>query len=330
MKANHTSEETATGAAPPPDELHVPLSPPARIKHFLILTLFKTIGLLVAVIPEAMVYRLCTGLAMFGYRRFPKFRNLAREHLEIAFGGEKSPEEIEEILRQTYANQGKNLAEFLMIPHKSAAWVQSKIVFHDPENHLQTELDKGRGVIAVGAHVGNNELVCAWLGVNKAPMVTVVKAQRDALFTKFLMDTRSKWDTGMVFRQRGVKKECLRQVQKGMIVGLVADQNAASGGVFVDFFGKQAATVTGPADIAMKTGLPVLPSFLSTRNPDNTLTVHILDPIPMRDTGDLQADLAHNAQLYTTAIENFIRKYPAEYLWWHKRWKTRPESEAAG
>ena len=299
------------------------MSGKAKIKYFLIRVMFKTAGRLAVFMPESLTYRFCVGLALLGYRYVPRFRKLARGHLEIAFGNEKSPEEIESILKQAYINQGKNLAEFLMIPYKSAAWIQRRIDYNDPNRVLDTELAKGCGVIAVGAHIGNNELACAWIGINKLPMVTVVKAQRDALITEFIMETRRKWDTKMLYRAVGVKAECLKQLGDNKIIGLVADQNTARNGVFVDFFGKKAATATGPADIAMKTGLPVVPSFFSTRNPDNTLTIHILDPIPMRNTGDRESDILHNVQLYTKVIEEFIRKYPSEYLWWHQRWKTQ-------
>ncbi|MFA6448678.1 MAG: hypothetical protein WCX65_04350 [bacterium] len=300
-----------------------------RIKYFFIRSLVISMGKLAAVTPEKMMYRACARLALFGYRKVPSFSKLARKHLEIAFGNEKTPEEIEEILRQTYINYGKNLAEFLMIPHKSAEWVQSRVKFNDPGGYLDAELAKGKGVIAIGAHVGNIELVCAWIGVNKLPMVTVVKAQREEIMTKFITETRLKWDTKMIFRAKGVRRECVRQLGLNKIVGLVADQNAASNGVFVDFFGKKAATATGAADIAVQLGLPALPAFLSTRNPDDTITVHVLEPILMRNTGDKDADTLYNVQLITTVIENFVRKYPTEYFWWHRRWKTQPENPTA-
>lgn len=316
-------EQVTSPPAETEELLHQPLSIKGQIKYFFILVLFKFFGNLAAILPEKITYKLCVGISMLGYKHMSGFRKLARGHLEIAFGDEKSPEEIEEILKQVYVNQGKNLAEFLMIPYKSAEWVNSRVTLNDPNQYLKKEIDKGKGVVAVGAHIGSIELVCAWIGVQKFPMVTIVKAQRDALFNKFLMQTRSKWDTGMVFRTRGVKQECFNQLEKGKIVGLVADQNAARAGVFVDFFGKPAATVAGPAHIAMKMGLPVLPSFLGTRNADNTITIHILEPIPMRDTGNYAEDLHYNVQLYTKVIEDFVRIHPTEYLWWHKRWKTK-------
>jgi Kdo2-lipid IVA lauroyltransferase/acyltransferase len=312
---------------PADDALFQKLSAGKTIKYFFIRHFVIAMGKCAAMAPERLTYRVCAYLALFGYKHEPRFRRMAREHLEIAFGKEKTPEEIDDILRRTYVNYGKNLAEFLMIPHKSADWVLKRVKLNDPHGRLDAELKKGKGVVALGAHVGNVELVCAWIGIKKLPMVTVVKAQREELFTKFVMETRMRWDTQMIFRAKGVRRECLRQLGMNMIVGLVGDQNAARNGVFVDFFGRLAATATGAADIAMQAEVPVLPSFMSTRNPDDTITIHVLDPIPMRNTGDRQADILHNVQLYTSAIERFVRLYPTEYLWWHQRWKTRPNAE---
>jgi Kdo2-lipid IVA lauroyltransferase/acyltransferase len=319
--------DTLAAAADVNAEQFEKLSTSKRLKYFFIRAFVIAMGRCAAIAPEKLTYGACARLALVGYKRAPRFARMAREHLFIAFGNEKSPEEIEEILRRTYINYGKNLAEFLMIPHKSADWVLKKIKFNDPNGWLDAELKKGKGVVALGAHMGNIELVCAWIGINKLPMVTVVKAQREELFTKFVMETRMKWDTKMIFRAKGVRRECVKQLGLNKIVGLVGDQNAASHGVFVDYFGKKAATATGAAEIAVQTGLPVLPAFLGTRNADDTTTVHILEPITMRDTGDKEADTLFNVQTYTNVIERFVREYPTDYLWWHRRWKTRPPAE---
>lgn len=310
------------------EKLFKPISGATKLKYFFIRASIKTASKTIAVMPERLAYSICVGISMLGFHAVPAFRRLARGHIEIAFGAEKSQKEIDAILRQTYINQGKNLAEFLMLPHRSADWVLKKIVCHDDCEPLMSELRKGRGAIALGAHIGNIELACAWIGIKKIPMVTVVKAQRDELFTKYITQVRARWGTKMLFRLKGVKEECLAQLKENNIVGLVADQNAARNGVFVDFFGKKAATAPGPALIAMETGLPVVPCFWTTRNPDNTLTMHTMPPIPMKNTGAGDADIKDNVQAYTKAIEDFIRRYPAEYLWWHRRWKTRERPAA--
>jgi len=306
-----------------PDELHKRLSLKSSIKYFFIRNTVLGIGKLAAVLPERLTYKACVGLSMIVYKRLPKFRKLARKHLEIAFGQEKSPEEIDDILRRTYINYGKNFAEFLMIPHKSKEWVESKVTFNDPNWTIRTALNNGKGVIGLGGHFGSWELVAARLGIYKYPIVAVVKAQRDALISKFIMDTRTKWGNEYIFRVKGIKEECISQLAQNKILGLMADQNASRSGIFVDFFGKQAATFTGPAYFAMKTGAPVIPSF-PARNPDDTITLYVLEPLKIIDTGNFEADLPANVQLCAKAVEDFARKHPSEYFWWHQRWKTRP------
>jgi len=299
-------------------------APPAQVlKYFLSRTLVMGISRCAAIVPENLTYRFCICLTMLAYWCLPGFRRLARHHLEIAFGKEKSPEEIEAILRQTYVNYGRNLAEFFMLPYKSSEWIEKRVKFNDPQWHIRTQLEKGKGVIGLGGHFGSWELVSARLGLHKYPIVIIVKAQRDAIFSKFVMDTRTKWGNEYIFRTRGIRDECLRQLGMNKILALVADQNVSRFGIFVDFFGRKASTATGPAYIAMKTGVLIVPCF-PARNQDNTVTLHVLDPIPLRDTGNFDEDLVHNVQLCSKAIEDFARRHPTEYFWWHRRWSTRP------
>jgi Kdo2-lipid IVA lauroyltransferase/acyltransferase len=300
-----------------------------RIKYFLLRVVLGILGRAFAWMPESWAYGLCIRISLFGYKKAPKFRALARRHLEIAFGKEKSPEEIEGILRETYINYGRNLAEFLMLPHKSNKWVESKVVFNDPNWNTRTALAEGKGVVSLAGHFGSWELVAARLGIYHYPIVIIVKAQRDAIFTKLMMDTRTKWGNEYIFKTRGIKEECFNQLAKNKILGLIADQNATRNGVFVDFFGKPASSVTGPAEIAIKADVKILPGF-PARGPDGIITLYALDPIIPSNTGDFDADVLDTTQRCAKVIEDFARAHPTEYFWWHRRWHTRPPGEIAG
>ena len=303
------------------------IDPISRAKYFLVRSTIIWLGRIAAVLPEKTTYAACVRLTLFAHKRLPKFRNLARRHLEIAFGAEKTPDEIDDILRRTYISYGKSLAEFLMLPHKSKEWIESRVILDDPNWYVRTEHEKGRGVIALGGHFGSWELVGARLGIYKYPIVVVVKAQRDAIMTRFVMETRNKWGNEYIFRDRGIKEECIKQLDNGKILGLMADQNATRG-VIVNFFGKPAQTATGPAAIAMQRKMPVIPAF-PYRNPDNTITMQTMKPIEMRDTGNYEEDLIYNLQQCSDAIEKFARVHPEEYLWWHKRWKGAEKKQAS-
>ncbi len=290
-----------------------------RIKYFLLRAAVFAMGKIASIAPEKLTYGVCVKLALIAEKRLPRFRKLAREHLEIAFGAEKSPEEIDDILHRTYINYGMNLAEFFMIPHKSKEWIEKKVNFHDPDWIIRTHHQQGKGIVSLAGHFGSWELVGARLGIYHYPIVAVVRAQKDALFSKFMMETRNKWGNEYIFRERGVKEECFRQLDQNKILGLMADQNS-NRGVFVNFFGREACTATGPSEIAMTRGIPVIPGF-PARNPDGTITLYIQEPIQMRNTGDWQADLAYNTQRCNDALESFAREHPTEYFWWHRRWK---------
>ncbi len=113
-------------------------------------------------------------------------------------------------------------------------------------------------------------------------------------------------------------------MSEGGTVGILLDQNVArKEGVFVDFFGRPACTNKGLALIAARTKAPVITAFI--RRVDSGLhEIHIGDEIPLIETGDKEADLTANTQAYTKAIEDFIRQYPDQWFWVHRRWKTRP------
>jgi KDO2-lipid IV(A) lauroyltransferase len=300
--------------------------PKKRFQYFLIRVTLGVLGRTFAWMPEKWAYGIGIKISMFAYRKAPKFRKLAHRHLTIAFGNEKSPEEIGQLLLDTYVAYGRNLAEYLMLPHKSNAWVESKVVFHDPLWHTRTALEQGKGVVSLGAHFGSWELVGARLGIYHYPLALIVKAQRDAIFTKLIMETRTKWGNEYIFKTRGIKEECFRQLKLNKLLGLLADQNASRNGVFVDFFGVKASTVRGPAEIARNAGTVILPSF-PARNPDGTITLHVLEPIVPARTDDEEADIFETTQRCAKAIEDFARAHPTEYFWWHKRWATRPPGE---
>lgn len=276
--------------------------------------------------PEKLAYRTGIALTLFFYHALPSFRRLAQRHLEIAFGNEKSPAEIQAILRQTYVNYGKNLVEFLILPQRKREWVEKKVLLSDPNWYMRTQLATGKGSVSLGAHFGSWELVGARLGIYRYPLVVIVRAQRDAIFSRFMMETRTQWGNEYVFKTRGIKEECFRQLAMNKIVGLIADQNATRGGVFVNFFGKPASTVTGPAEIAIRAGVPILPGF-PARNPDDTITLYAMPPIIPANTGNFEEDVRATMQMCMDSVEAFAREHPAEYFWWHKRWHTRPPEE---
>jgi len=190
--------------------------------------------------------------------------------------------------------------------------------------HLRAPLARGQGVVLLTGHLGNWEVGGAALAVREISLDVVARRQNNPLFNARLNRTREALGMRVVDRS-GSTKTLLRALRSGRVVALVADQNVLTGGVFVDFFGVPAATARGPALLAQRAGAAVvfatalrLPGLRSRYH----VALHPLDPPdPELDPEAATLDLL---QRYLLALEEAIRAAPDQYLWAHKRWKTRP------
>ena len=129
-------------------------------------------------------------------------------------------------------------------------------------------------------------------------------------------------------RKKAAAKEALRTLKTGGILVIPTDQNqTASYGIFVDFFGKAACTSPGAARLAMITGVPVFPAFLVREGESGRHRLIMLPEVEMVSTGNREADIVTNTQRCATIIEDMIRRYPEQWIWFHRRWNTRPAGE---
>jgi len=121
----------------------------------------------------------------------------------------------------------------------------------------------------------------------------------------------------------------LAAMRQGETVGILMDTNMTPPqGAFVPFFGHMACTASGMARVALKTGATVLPGFMVWEESEQKYVLHFGEAIELVATGDDERDVVENTARFTAAIESWVRKYPEQWLWVHRRWKTRPEGEA--
>jgi KDO2-lipid IV(A) lauroyltransferase len=115
-------------------------------------------------------------------------------------------------------------------------------------------------------------------------------------------------------------------MRKGETVGILMDTNMTPPqGVFVPYFGRLACTASGMARVALKTGAAVLPGFMVWDEAEQKYVLHFGEEIPVVATGDDEADTLANTARFTAVIEEYVRRYPEQWLWVHRRWKTRPD-----
>lgn len=254
-------------------------------------------------------------------------KRIARESLQIAFGPEKSSKEIEQIIKANFDNVGQAMIEMLHVMYHPHA-VNNKVVFEGKEN-LDKALARGKGVLAVTAHFGNFPLMmlyCARMGYKTS---CIIRPTRDPVIEEFLVKKRNELGLKTIYavpRQQCVT-ESIRALRNNEVVFVLLDQNfGANGGVFVDFFGQKAATATGPVVLARRTGAAILPMFI-TRQKDDTHKICIEPIFEVEERADEEETLLVNTSRITQLIERYIRRYPYEWGWMHRRWKSRPKED---
>jgi KDO2-lipid IV(A) lauroyltransferase len=171
-------------------------------------------------------------------------------------------------------------------------------------------------------------LLLARLSLEGYKAAGIMRPMRDSRVEKFFLAKRSKLNIKTIYSQP--RKACvdasIRSLRNNELVFIPIDQNFGSGGVFVDFFGRKAATATGPIVMAKRTGAMIIPCFI-IRQKDDSHKIIFEPPLDLEEDKNDKDNVLKNIQRLTSVIETYIRKYPAEWSWIHRRWKSRPDLE---
>ena len=264
--------------------------------------------------------------ALFGritYYILPGERKKAIKHLNIAFGSEKSRQEISKIAKSMFSNLGRNAMEWISSPKIDKKWLIDHIEPTGLEN-INRAHERGKGVIFLINHFGNWEMMGFFLANIGYAGTSIAKRFYIESFNKLLVRMRADKGVGIVYRDESPKK-ILRLLKNNGYVAILIDQDVRSvEGVFVDFFGKAAYTPSGLAKVAQKTGAAIVPVFLIRKKNDRFKFVAEKE-IDVALSGNEERDTIINTAKCTKAVESYIRKYPDHWVWIHRRWKTRPE-----
>lgn len=256
------------------------------------------------------------------YYLLPEYRNITIDNLDLALGKEKSPKEIRNIAKAVFKNIGKSAAELVNFPKINENNIADFVTLKNRQI-LDEAFSKGKGIIIITAHIGNWELMAAALRLNNYPGVTVGRRIYFDKYDNYLNYLRKTHDVNVIYRDDSPRK-ILKVLKENRIVGIVADQDVDSvEGVFVNFFGRPAYTPAGPAAIAKTSGAALIPVFIIRKNGRHELVIE--EPIELADTGDKPGDIIKNTQKWSDVVESYIKRYPEQWVWMHKRWKTKPE-----
>jgi len=294
-----------------------------RLEFILVWTAVKLLGLP----PRSFARFVGAGIGSIALLLTPRLRRIGHLNLALAFP-RKSAAEREQILRKLYRNLGWLLAEFCQMPRYTPATADAFIRYEGLEHYLAAR-DLGKGVLILTGHLGAWELSSFYHSLMGYPMSIVIRRLDNPLVDKLVNRIRC-LHGNQVLHKDDFARALLASMRRGETVGILMDTNMTPPqGTFVDFFGHPACTGSGLARVAMKTGAQVLPGFLLWQEASQSYVLRFGAPLTLPASGDLEADaLAHTA-LFTRVIEDYIRQYPDQWLWVHRRWKTRPPGEAA-
>jgi Kdo2-lipid IVA lauroyltransferase/acyltransferase len=283
--------------------------------------LLKSLGLL----PRKAAISVSKFIARIIYKVHKRLRQTGFRNLEMAMP-ELTQHQRANILEGVFDNLGRLLGEFSQFLKITRASISEVVVYEGFENYAQAAA-KGRGVLMLTGHLGAWELCAFSQGVYGYPLSFLARPLDNPLLEKMIARYRALSQNLPIDKNNSVR-EVLKTLKRGKDIGLLIDANTLeSEGVFCDFFGIPACSTTGLAVFALRSDAPVVPGFLIW---DEKLKKHVLrfEPeIPLLRTGEFKEEVAINTARFTKAIEECVRRHPEQWLWIHKRWRTRPAGE---
>ena len=300
---------------------------PKKIRYFLEYILFRIILLPAQMLSLNGIRSLGQLLGSTVYHASPKRRKIARINLDIAFGDTKTPEEKNRIARQSMIHMITTALQCLWVTHNTEQRVY-QLFPDEPKGteHLNEALKRGKGVIYLMAHYGNWEVLGIYLGYKVSSQVSAIARKLDNPYLEnFIIKLRTT-SGGGVFHKEGSPLKVVRALKKNSCVAIILDQNGGIGGLFVDFFGKKAATPRSLAMLSYSTGAAVIPLIPYPRE-DGTYQAVYLPELKLEKTDDKDADIFRWTEEYQKVLEKVIRERPEPWMWIHRRWKSRPEDE---
>jgi KDO2-lipid IV(A) lauroyltransferase len=277
------------------------------------------------ILPRPLALMLGQTLGAIARLVLPHLRRHARVNLRLAFPA-LDEHTRDKIARGTFRNLGRALGEVTQFPKLKRANIESIVVYEGLDNY-RNAVAQGRGVILLTGHIGAWELSVFAHSIYGYPMSFLARRVDNPLVERLAETNRARFGNHSIDK-KGSLREVLKTLKTGGVVGILADLNSArEEGVFVEFFGQPACTTAGVATLALRTGAVVLPGYILWDEANKIHRLCFEPPVETINTGNPKDDVVTNTARYTKVLEAVIRRYPEQWLWIHRRWKTRPEGE---
>jgi Kdo2-lipid IVA lauroyltransferase/acyltransferase len=299
--------------------LLLPLAMQETIEYWLVLAVARTLGWM----PRGLARLFAGRLASAVYHLHGRLRRVGERNLELAFRRIVSKGERAQLLRGVYRSLGWQLVEFCCMPRYTARNTEGWIRTEGLENYLAAQT-RGKGVLVLTGHLGAWELSSFYHSLMGYPMGMVIRRLDNRKLDDFVNGIRC-LHGNRVLHKDDFARGLLTAMRDGDTVGILMDTNMRPPqGVFVHFFGIEACTASGLARVALKTGAAVLPGFMLWEPTEQKYVLHFGPELLFNQTDDAEVDILTATQQCNDVLESWIRRYPDQWLWIHRRWKTRP------
>jgi len=299
---------------------------PKSVRHRLLGWAAKAGFAIGRALPRSVGLPIFSFLGTLCYYLLHSDRHKTVNNLRFVFGNEWDEKKIRAVSRAVFRSQGKNLFDAVYLGAAKADAFDN-IVSHDSLYKIAQACGRGKGIVAVTAHLGCFEMLLHLFARRGLSCFAVGRAFKNHNVDEAVRKIRSGPDIEYVDRSESSRK-IIRLLRQGKVMGVLVDQDTKVEGVFADFMGHPAFTPSSAVHFAIKLGIPMFVS-VTARMPGDKHHVYVSDELIPVDTGDPKADLVATMQKINDIIGEYIRKHPEQWVWMHERWKTKPVDTAA-
>ncbi len=300
---------------------HARVAERPRLKHRVEYALLRTSLALLRFLPFGLALWIGRRLGELAFDVVRLRRAVTLENLQRAFGLERSPRELVRIGRACYRNAAMTFLELGLCARRPPQEVETRVTLGNAAC-VAAAAAPGRGVLYLTGHYGNWELLGARVSRIGPRLHAVAGDQRNVLVDRYLRELRERLGMGVI-PMAAAARDVLRALRDGEGVALVADQDAGRTGVFVEFLGRPAACHAAPMRFAYRTGAPIVMGFCRRTGP-GTFRCDLEGPLEPDRSRPEDEEVLRLLRRYNETLERLVREHPEQWLWMHRRWKTRP------
>lgn len=255
------------------------------------------------------------------YRPIGIRRGVVERQIAAAFPG-LEPSAVEALARQSYDSIGRTFIEAATLPGATRDDIIDRVERVEGWEFVEQARAEGHGIILVTGHLGNWEFGGSYFAARGVPLDAIVRGMANPIFEDYINETRRRIGFEAVHDKDAVRRTP-RSLRENRAVAFVSDHDALGlASTFVPFFGRPAKTPRGPAVFALRFRAPVL--FVAIVRQVSGKYAVLIEPVPVTDTGDKEADIDRIVLNYTRMLERYVRLYPEQYFWQHRRWRRQP------